>query len=202
MLVLQILSTLLDNPEDLDFVDLEFGLEGKPCYYYYEGDRKVEILSKLDNAVGPDGYTFIDGQPFLNEIDADIELEEIIAFAEYKFEDEDECRAYLFFSSIFHFLNYTYSENIKELEHLFNNDLDSIVKINEESFEDPDLDFKENSEMFLSAAEKYLMYQDVSILYNDIILDAFDTLLEMIIPKMVANINITEIGDKKILSSL
>ena len=49
---------LLPEPDDFEYIEIETGLNGKPCYYPGPDDRVEAILSKLDKKVGKGNYTF------------------------------------------------------------------------------------------------------------------------------------------------
>lgn len=50
---------ILDAVEDLDFIDIEFGKNGKPFYIVGPHDNKAIIIDKLKKAVGENGFDFI-----------------------------------------------------------------------------------------------------------------------------------------------
>jgi hypothetical protein len=52
---------LEDDTDDVPLLDLEFGKEGKPFYITGPYDKPMEIMAKLDKAVGQGNYGFMFG---------------------------------------------------------------------------------------------------------------------------------------------
>jgi len=54
---------ILDNVEDIEFLDIEFGKEGKPVYAAGPHDNVAKILRTLEKNVGDGNFEYIDGIP-------------------------------------------------------------------------------------------------------------------------------------------
>lgn len=199
---------LLPLPEELDFIDIEFGLDGKPCYYYYKGDKKAEIIKNLEASVGPDGYSYVDGESMIDDMDFyPRNFEEILLFANGRFSYEEEKDNYLFYSSILIFLISEYSHKIDKIRHLYDNEPDELIDIIRDSILDSasDEDGSVNDDLegmdtiFLSAAEKFLIYQSMNILFNDILLNGFEVSGRLGVVSIISQLNFSTHGDEKIL---
>ncbi|TAK46166.1 MAG: hypothetical protein EPO28_02785 [Saprospiraceae bacterium] len=55
----KITSGLLDPPDQIEYMDIETGLDGKPCYYSGPDDNVEAILKKLDANPGRGNYTYM-----------------------------------------------------------------------------------------------------------------------------------------------
>lgn len=201
---------LLDAPEDLEFIDITFGQNGKPAYYAHEGDKKGEILRKLDKSVGPDGYTYINGYSPMdddfdfNEMD-DLNFEEldfnpiddIVEFSKMRFDQEDDRHIYLFFTTLISILDSNYHDKLNELQNLYHHNPDKITDIIKDK-----LEINENQSEFntilISSVEKYLIYQDCYFLFDEVFLEAFDSTDDMHLPHVISSVNISMAGDEKI----
>lgn len=50
---------ILDPVDDIEFVEIEFGKNGKPCFLAGPYDNTATVVAKLTKAVGPDGFDFV-----------------------------------------------------------------------------------------------------------------------------------------------
>jgi hypothetical protein len=69
---------ILDSVESIEYEEIEFGKDGKPCYMAGPDDKVGRILGILNRSVGEDGYTFV-APP--NDIDDDFSDDD---FAEWE----------------------------------------------------------------------------------------------------------------------
>ncbi|NQV03287.1 MAG: hypothetical protein HQ542_11615 [Bacteroidia bacterium] len=69
---------LEDDDDRIELIDVEFGLDGKPAVIIGREDYPKDVLSHLDNTIGPSGYTLI----HIDDLDDDL-------VNEYDFADED-----------------------------------------------------------------------------------------------------------------
>ncbi len=49
---------ILDAADDIEFIEIEFGKDGKPYYFSGPNDDVDWVISRLNDSVGPDGYHY------------------------------------------------------------------------------------------------------------------------------------------------
>jgi hypothetical protein len=49
---------ILPDVDDIEYEDIQCGLDGKPHYTYFPGDKPTKILDLLEEAVGIEGFTY------------------------------------------------------------------------------------------------------------------------------------------------
>lgn len=195
---------LLDAPEDLEYVDLQFGMDGKPCFYYYDGDPRGEIIKKLEEAVGPDGYTAIDGQPMVDMLDDEYGDgsflgNPFVGIAEANFSKEVDREAYLMLTEIMIFLDETYEENLSFLESLYRSNPREIAESISDIVLNKDLkdEGEKSYDALIAAVEKYLIYGSPGFLLDHLYLDAFNSEIDSVLHS-IAMLNLTLSGDEKL----
>ncbi len=73
----KITEYILDDVEDIEFVDIEFGFNGRPLFVSGENDNINRIMAILDKNVGRENYDYFLG-PDAEEMEEDEDLEEDI----------------------------------------------------------------------------------------------------------------------------
>ena len=54
---------ILDNVKDIEFIDIEFGQNGKPTYAAGPNDNVAKVIKTLEKNVGEGNFEYIDGIP-------------------------------------------------------------------------------------------------------------------------------------------
>jgi hypothetical protein len=81
----KITQYILEDIEEVDFMEIEFGVNGKPRYSAGPEDNVKLILNTLNRTVGEGNYDYLtDRSPFLNNLDFDLRDDEDFV------EDDDE----------------------------------------------------------------------------------------------------------------
>lgn len=80
---------ILDDVETVDYIDIEFGFEGKPFFIAGENDKAGLILAQLDKAVGSGNYHYVKVTDFFDSEEDDDEEEEYDD-EEDEYDDEEE----------------------------------------------------------------------------------------------------------------
>ena len=66
-----IAEKLLPDVEDIDYVDIEFGKNGKPFFFQGPGDNAAKIIGTLERTVGPNNFDVFLAKDYLDEEDDD-----------------------------------------------------------------------------------------------------------------------------------
>lgn len=82
---------ILDEVDDIEFVDIEFGHKGQPMFIAGEDDNVTQILATLDKTVGEGNYEYVLGEDFEDEDEENSEdfydeLEDLRELSDEEFE--------------------------------------------------------------------------------------------------------------------
>ena len=193
---------LLDDPESLDYIEIEFGEDGMPSYYSYDGDKKGEILRKLEKAVGIDGFMFTDGQPFLDLIDESDNLPSGYLDGIEDLLEEQDLLIFKEYATILEVIEELYEDNIDVLFNLFKNNHKKIIKSIQKILVVEETASHEDTfnEITLSIVEKYLMFQNTHFLTQERYVIGFETTDNESLFHIAAVFNLYSFGDEKLLN--
>jgi len=217
---------LLPSAEDIEYVDIEFGHNGRPLYISYLGDNKAEIFKSLNESVGPDGYDYEEGLDLDLDFDND-EFDEFEGFDEFEdifanmpevanmihvedlcqialewYDTEKEFTEYVVYVMTTSVIADIFSEDMDGLRHLYENNqpelLERIVKAMAPL--DEEHNSQDVSKLYLSVVEKVLIYGDIGFLEEPDFLYAFKNPSEKFPAiTLMSKINLSYHGDQKVL---
>lgn len=145
----KITEYILDDVEDIEFEDIEFGFKGKPLFVAGENDNAARILTILDKTVGHGNYDYIiEGETFEEDEDDEEEeyyeqMQDLRDLSDGEFEEETS-------NSVFN-----YSEEVRPLYAAFL--LVHLALRSWKTYEKFEKEYKNNPQQCLDKVIKYLI---------------------------------------------
>lgn len=133
-----ITEQMLAPVESIEYEDIEFGRNGRPCYFYYHGDRKADILKKLTTAVGPDGFDYVDGESHFDAFDAfeDFEDDDFIGLSNEYYSSDLDKDSYLSYIGLFQHIFNLFLFDSESLAELYERDQNQLLDTVLDGFKD------------------------------------------------------------------
>lgn len=165
---------ILDDVNSFDFIDIEFGKNGRPCYVPGPDDHSGKIVSILNKHIGRDAYDY--DELYIGEEEEEGFIEEVVADILTEKEDKEEYVAYL---SILIVVTELFNEDQARLMDLFINDhttLQKEVSENMNMVADGVIDdIVVPLEILLAIVEKYLIYEGPEFIKEEEFIEGFDS---------------------------
>lgn len=197
----RITQFILDDIDTIEFVDIEFGKDGKPVYVMSKELDNKRNLDILQRNIGPGNYDLAlssdfdtENSPFSNMIDSlkntdefienedeEWENEEMLAFTEdiiNSMSDNGRDQYYLF-STLNYVIWLCYDKNLQSLtEDYLHNQKHIKIKIDQYLSTDSDLKLRKlmtsELELLNCVIENILVYRDIHYLQDPFIIESFD----------------------------
>lgn len=168
---------ILDDVEDIGYIDIEFGKDGRPLYTMIGPYNHKKNLSILDKTVGVNNYDIIsdDGHyEEVEEMDLDMTMEEYIK----TILTEEEQNNFMSYSMGLIVINELYEEKMDQLKIDYLNDPLIIIQQIEEhlSLDGKSIDFLEEDKaqlFWLSKIENYIIHKGYSFIFMHEMIDSF-----------------------------
>ncbi len=160
---------ILDTPESLEYIDLEFGFKGKPRFIAGPQDKVEKIIRTLKSKLGEDGFDFVENpfDDFDNELDeTDIDVQKIYDILKNGNEVDD----YYYYLNTTRIIEDCYGDigQLKEdfinhPEEMINNIKDFINSIGDSPVEDDEYP----DDYIKAVAEKLIIFRNSEFLNED-----------------------------------
>jgi len=166
---------ILDDVDDIDYVDIEFGKNGKPLYIMSGSGNHERNLNILDKVVGPENYE-IDFEDSLYEDEyEDITIEDYIS----ETLNEEELFHYESYLSGLILIDELYQGREEELLDAYHNNKTEIIdRCTSQLFEPIEYSSEDLDGLFslwIPIAENYLIHGGYDFLYEEIMIDCFQS---------------------------
>ena len=193
----EIAEYILPHVEEVDYIDIPFGDEGKPSFVSGPRDNVGKILSTLKNSVGEDNFEYI------------IRVDDEMDYDTYEDDDKDDYEDVLESQVFKEYVGMTliisdiYEQDFDRLKSDFVKDVDIVVQLivhivngqgNDEIIELSEAE----KNVALASAENLIMYRDVDFLMSSEILGSFRSGGPMKMIHDIENVSFTNYGDQKL----
>lgn len=192
----EIAQYVLDDVEDIEYIDITFGRDGKPVYIPSENDNVGKILKTLNDKVGPENYVYLEEGGFDPMEELKEALDELVILEE----DKTEYLTYLSISLIIHSV---FENDLKKLKNLYLHDQPKLLYIilsnMDKVFDGEKNDDPLDKEFLLPVLEKYIIYEDLNFIHFDEFISSFDsTLQDDPVSKIIHHTILYSIGKDKV----
>jgi len=188
---------ILPHVDEVEYIDISFGKEGKPTFVNGPSDNVGRILSTLRKSVGEGNFEYIVG--VVDEMDYD-------GFEdgpEDNFDDVLDSQVFKEYAGMTFIIRDIYENDFDRLKSDYLKDGDvveqSIIDFLKKKNNDESMELSEaEKNIAFACAENLIMYRDVQYLMQPQILGSFRSGGPMDILNSIVNVSITNYGDQKL----
>ncbi len=169
---------ILDNVDDVDYIDMEFGKNGRPLYSMFGPYNHEKNLNILDKAIGPENYDILEDQDFelpedYDKFDIDMSVEE---FIKETLNEEEEYNFTSYASGLL-IINDIYEEKLDQLKTEYLQDPLIIIKSIEEYLSNDEIIESVEEEQALifwkPKIENYIIHQGQDFIFVQAMIESF-----------------------------